>query len=109
MIQCLSIASLCSLYLKPLFEILDLASIRSDEFRQKGQLNLGGSYNLSIINSEKEGSKEGEKFARLARTQHNDTTITALEDESGWDGGSQKSEARIIKETRTFSVESSAA
>ena len=66
---------------------------------------MEGSYNLSAVKS----GKEGKRMARLARTENNDTTITALENQSVWDGESQNSEARIIKETRTFTIESSAA
>lgn len=101
----MSIASFCFLYLKPLFEILDSGFIRSDEFRRKGQLDPEDSYNLNAMSS----GKEGKNLATLARTQNYDTTITALDNESGWDGGSQNSEAQIIKETRTFTIESSAA
>ena len=108
-IQCMSIASFCVLYLKPLFEILNSGFIRTDEFRRKGQLHPKGSYNLSSMSSGKESRKEGRNLATLARTDNNDTTITALENDSGWDGGSQSSEAQIIKETRTITVESSAA
>lgn len=107
--QCMSIASFSFLYLKPLFEILDSGFIRSDEFRRTGQLNPEGSYNLSTMSSGNERRKKGKELARLARTGNNDTTITALENGSGWDGGSQGSEAHIIKETRTFTIESSAA
>lgn len=105
----MSIASFCFLYLKPLFEILDSGFIRSDEFRRKGQSNPEGSYNLSTIISGKESTKEGKRLARLGRTENNDTVITANENESGWDGGSQHSETQIIKETRTFTIESSVA
>ena len=109
----MSIASFCFLHLKPLFEILDSGFIRSDELRRKGQSNAEGSYDLSTINSGKERGKESRKvdtiLARLARTENNDTVITAMENESGWDGGSQHSEAQIIKETRTFAIESSVA
>ena len=105
----MSIVSFCSLYLKPLFEILDTGFFRTDEFRRKGQLNPEGSHNLSSMSSGKERRKEGNDLAMLARTENNDTTITALENDSGWDGGSQSSEAQIIKETRTVTVESSAA
>ena len=105
----MSIASFSFLYLKPLFEILDSGFIRSDEFRRTGQLNPEGSYNLSTMSSGNERRKKGKELARLARTGNNDTTITALENGSGWDGGSQGSEAHIIKETRTFTIESSAA
>lgn len=100
--------SFCSLYFKPLFETLDSGFIRSDEYRRKGQLNPEGSHVLSTENSGKEARNEGQELARLARTEHNNTTITALHNESGWDAGSQNIEARIIKETRTFTVERSA-
>lgn len=108
-IQCMSIASFCILYLKPLFEIVDSGFIGSDDFRRKGQVNPEGSYNLSTRSSGKESKKEGKRLAMLARTENNDTTITALGNESGWDGGSQSSETQIIKETRTFTIESSVA
>lgn len=96
----MSIASFCFLYLKPLFEILDSGFIRSDELRRKGQLNPEGLYNLSTINSREEGRKQGSRLARLVRPENDDTNDTALEDESGWDGGSQNSAAHIIKETQ---------
>ena len=108
-IQCMSITSFCFLYLKPLVEMLNPGFIRTDEFRRKGQLIPKGSYNLSSMISGKESRKEDKNLARLARTDNNDTIITALENDSGWDGGSQSSEAQIIKETRTFTIESSAA
>ena len=72
-------------------------------------MNPEGSYDLSTMSSGKESRKEANQLARLAGTDNNDTTITALENEAGWDGGSQSSEAQIIKETRTFTIESSAA
>ncbi|CAD6570014.1 MAG: 3-hydroxyanthranilic acid dioxygenase [Alectoria sarmentosa] len=84
-IQCMSIASFCFLYLKPLFEILDSGFIRSDELRRKGQLNPEGSYNLSNINSRKERRKEGNRLASLVRPENNDTKNIALEEESEWD------------------------
>ena len=105
----MSIASFCFLYLKPLFEILDSGFIRSDEFRRKGQMNPKGSHKLSTMSPGKESRREGNKLARLAGTENNDTLITVLENEAGWDNGSQHSEAQIIKETRTFTIESSAA
>lgn len=108
-IQSMSILSFCFLYLKPLFEILDSGFIRSDEFRRKGQMNPEGPYNLSTLSSGKESRKEGKILATLARTENNNTTVTALENGAGWDGGSQNSEAQIIRETRTFAIESSVA
>ena len=98
-IQCMSITSFCFLYLKPLFDILDSGFIRSDEFRRKGQFDPQDSYSLSKMTSGKETGKESGNLARLTRTENDDTTITALGNKWGWDGGSQNSEARIIKET----------
>ena len=108
-IQCMSIASFCFLYLKPLFEILDSGFIRSDEFRRRGQTNTEGSYKFTTRSSGKESRKEGNQLARLAGTENNETIITALDNEAGWDGGSQSSEAQIIKETRIITIEGSAA
>ena len=69
-----------------------------------------GPCNLSTMSPGKESGKEGQRLARMTRIRNNNNTIiTALEDEAGWDGGSQSSDAHIIKETRTFTVESSAA
>ena len=65
-------------------------------------MNLEGSYSLSAVNSVKRARKEGSNWARLAQTENKDTTVTSLEHESGWYGGSQNSEAGIIKATRTF-------
>ena len=104
MIQCLSIASFCLLYLKPLFDTLDSGFIRSDELRRKGQRNPEGSFNLSSISSRKEG-RVARKLDRLTQNGNNDTTVTALGTEAGWDGGSQNSEAQIIRETRTWAIE----
>ena len=89
--------------------MLDSGFIRSDEFRRKGQLRPKGPCNLSTMSPGKESGKEGQKFARTTRIRNNNTIITALADEAGWDGGSQSSDAHIIKETRTFTIESSAA
>ena len=61
------------------------------------------------MNFGKESRKEGKNLTRLARTENNDTVITANENESGWDCGSQHSEAQIITETRTFTIENSEA
>ena len=72
-------------------------------------MNPEGLYNLSTISSGKESRTEGNRLARLAGTENTDTIVTAHENEAGWDGGSQNSEARIIKETRTFTIENSAA
>lgn len=108
-IQCMSILSFCFLYLKPLFKILDSGFIRSDEFRRKGQMNAERPYNLSILSSGKKSRKEGKISAALARTEHSTPTFTALANEAGWDGGSQNSEAQIIRETRTFAIENSVA
>ena len=105
----MSIASFCSLYLKPLFEILDSGFIRSDEFRRRGQTGLENSYNLSTMSSRKGSRQKRKNLARLVRTGNNDTTITALGNEAGWDAGSQNSEALIIRETRSFTIENSTA
>lgn len=102
----MSIVSFCFLHLKPLFRILDSGGIRSDELRRQGQLNPEGSYTLSTMCSAKEGQKEGKTLARLAKTENDDNTVAALETESGWDAGSQNSGARIIKDTRTITMES---
>ena len=73
-------------------------------------MNPEGLYHLSsTMSSGKESRKEGNELARLAGTENNNTVIAALENEAGWDGGSQSSEAQIIKKTRTFTVESSVA
>ncbi len=92
MIQCMSIVSLCCLFLKPLFQILDSEFIRSDEFRRTGQMTSNGSYNMSTVIPGKETRKEAKVLARLALTENYDTTITALDNKAGWDAGSQNSE-----------------
>ena len=105
-IQCLSIASFCFLYFKPLFEILETGFIRSDELRRKGQTNPKGSFELSTKSTGIRGTAAG---SLELQNGNNDITITALGHEAGWDGGSQNSDAQIIRETRTWAIESSAA
>ena len=78
MIQCMSIASFCFLYLKPLFEILDSGFIRSDEFRRKGQMNPAGSYNLFTMSSGKESRKDGNILTRLAGTENHDLVFSSV-------------------------------
>ena len=47
-------------------------------------------------------------FERLTQTGENETTVKALgSEEAGLDRGSQSSQTQIIKETRTFAIESS--
>ena len=103
-VQCLSIVSFCFLYLKPLFEALDTGFIRTDELRRKGQHNQEGSYNLSTLRSA-EHIQAVQTLATLTEG-NNDITITGGSD-AEWDGRSQDSKARIIREVRTWAVESS--
>ena len=107
-VQCLSIGSFCFLFLKPLFETLEAGFIRSDELRRKGQANQEGSFSLSTMNSGQKASTV-RNLQMLTQPGNNDTTVTALEDRGGWDGGSQSSETHIIRATRTWAIESSAA
>jgi len=107
MIQCLSIASFCALYLKPLFEIMDSGFIRSDDLRRKGQTNQEGSFDLSAMSSGKEHRGAGKALEQISQGGNNRTSVTALPNEDGWEGGSQSSEAQMIRETRTFTIESS--
>ena len=107
-VQCLSIASFCFLFLKPLFETLEGGFIRSDELRRKGQANHEGSFSLSTMNSGQKSSTVRD-LQMLTQPGNNDTTITALEDRGCWDGGSQNSDTHIIRATRTWAIESSAA
>ena len=106
--QCLSITTFCFLYLMPLLEALNTGFIRSDELRRKGQTNAEGSFSLSTLNSAKE-KKPARRLGMLTGTGNNQTTVTAQRSEAAWDGGSQSSEAQIIKETRTWAVASSSA
>lgn len=107
-VQCLSITTFSLLYLKPLLEALSTGFIRSDELRRKGQTNAEGSFSLSTLHPGKE-NKAVKKFAALTGSGNNKTTITALGNAAGWEGGSQSSEAQIIRETRTWAVASSSA
>ena len=72
-------------------------------------MDLEGSYNLSSVTSAKENREKGKKLKRPVWTGNDNATSTDLENDSGWDGGSQNSEAQIIRETRTITIESSAA
>lgn len=107
-IQCLSIASFCFLFLKPLFQTLETGFIRSDELRRKGQRNPEGSFSLSGMSSGQKASTV-RNLQTPTQTGNHYTTAIALDDTGGWDGGSQTSETHIIRETRTWAIESSAA
>lgn len=107
-IQCLSISSACALYLKPFLESLESGFIRSDDIRRRGSDYKYGSgsaiKNVFSVNSATRSKSDATRMKSFA------TPLYATDIEGGHTGGkedaeSQHSRTHIIKETRTFAVD----
>ena len=107
-IQCLSICSACFLYLKPLLDSVESGFIRSDDIRRRGSDYIfDGASTRKIpfsIDSVGRGKGDATKMKSLnkphyaADVEGGNTAHTEDED-------SLHSQTRIIKETRTFAVD----
>ena len=103
-IQCLSISSACVLYLKPLLDSVESGFIRSDDMRRRGSdYKSGGSTTRRNVFS----------MDRVGRNKADGTRMRSLSNPH-YEGGhatnrdrseSQHSRSQIIKETRTFAVD----
>ncbi|KAL8783596.1 MAG: hypothetical protein Q9213_004525 [Squamulea squamosa] len=115
-VQSLSIITACIPCLKPFLESLESGMLRSDDLRRRGIGGVYGygSHNLTHLSSSRSNNKkEKSPFAsdssggRHYRLPNNISTVVSVNrnDDPKRDSDSQKSSARIIKYTRTFSVE----
>ena len=111
-IQCLSIVSACFLYLKPFLDSVEAGFIRSEDMRRHA---IGTQRRRSASSNLKPKVSAGQQFRgfgptiglrNMGRSRHA-ATVTAGDSVDNEDAGSQDSQSRIIKETRTFSVEES--
>ncbi|KAL9000337.1 MAG: hypothetical protein Q9169_001054 [Polycauliona sp. 2 TL-2023] len=115
-VQSLSIITACIPCLKPFLESLESGMIRVDDLRRRGMNGTYGygSHNLSNLsslrsNGKKEKSQLGSNGSggKHYKLPNNISTVVSVKrnEEAERDSDSQKSSARIIKYTRTFSVE----
>jgi len=126
-VQCLSITTACIPYLKPFLDSLESGLMRADDLRRRGGTSAG-SYNISDV-PKSSGAKSAQsrvgkvvsKVANASRrvSERHDTptiplgnlspvpaTLMFIEGERhDWDGQSQSSQTRIIRETRTWRVD----
>lgn len=109
-IQCLSISSACFLYLKPFLDSVESGFIRSDDLRRRGSdYKSGGTStrrNVFSMNSVGLSEIDGTRMKSLSKP-HYAANIEGGHAANGDDSESQHSRTQIIKETRTFAVESS--
>ena len=110
-IQCVSIISTCFLYLKPFLDSVESGFIRSDDIRRRGTDDYyghatGGSSAIRSAFSTKKHDRNGSQSIGLVNlpSGHHTATVTT-EANPDLDTESQHSRAHIIKETRTFAVE----
>ncbi|KAL8726982.1 MAG: hypothetical protein Q9166_006345 [cf. Caloplaca sp. 2 TL-2023] len=114
-VQSLSIITACVPCLKPFLESLESGMLRSDDLRRRGMGGVYGygSHNLADLSSRSAGKKEkSQPASNPSASKHynlpnNISTVMSLNrnEDPDRDSDSQKSSARIIKYTRTFSVE----
>ncbi|KAM3071210.1 hypothetical protein ACMFMG_008802 [Clarireedia jacksonii] len=132
-VQSLSIVTACFPYLKPFLASLESGLMRADDLRRRGNTTIDdyNIYNSGGSSSRGTGSKKSKmgKFmsgkwsislpSRVTTQSHELSNIAAPEpvagsevtatvvtgDGPGWDGQSQTSESRIIRETRTWNID----
>ncbi len=100
-IQCLSIVTYSSLYLKPLFEAFESGFMGSDNLRRKGVRAPNGNYDLSFLSADR--AADGAVSERLGHVGNSSAVTTG--GVAGLDSNSQNSQSPIIKEIRTFAIE----
>ncbi|KAI4234235.1 MAG: hypothetical protein LQ349_003911 [Xanthoria aureola] len=114
-VQSLSIITACVPCLKPFLESLESGMLRTDDLRRRGMNGAYGygSHNLTNLSARSNGKKEKSQIASNAsagkhyKLPNNISTVVSVSrnEDAERDSDSQKSSARIIKYTRTFSVE----
>ncbi|KAF6228270.1 hypothetical protein HO133_008000 [Letharia lupina] len=107
-IQSLSISSACFLYLKPFLDSVQSGFIRSDDLRRRGSDYKSGSTstarNVFSVDSVSRSKVIGTRLQSLSKT-HYAADIKGGHAANRDDSESQHSRTQIIKETRTFAVE----
>ncbi|KAI4267971.1 MAG: hypothetical protein L6R38_008012 [Xanthoria sp. 2 TBL-2021] len=113
-VQSLSIITACIPCLKPFLESLESGMLRTD-LRRRGMNGAYGygSHNLTNLSARSNGKRERPQVASNAsagkhyKLPNNISTVVSVNrnEDAERDSDSQKSSARIIKYTRTFSVE----
>ena len=109
-IQCLEIIAASCLYLRPLLDSLDSGFMRGDDLRRRGESTAGtygsGSQSRVIkLSSQRHSSDPTGRIEKQSRNKHT-ATVKANVLDPEWDAGSQHSRSQIIRETRTWTVES---
>ena len=105
LVQCLEILAACCLYLKPFLESLESGFIRGGDLRRRGEDSLGGSGHRTAsipLSSRRPPSSIADR--NLAR--YRNTAIAERFDPDD-DAESLNSQSQIIRETRTWAVETS--
>ncbi|CAF9922660.1 MAG: hypothetical protein ALECFALPRED_002138 [Alectoria fallacina] len=107
-IQCLSISSTCFLYLKPFLDSVESGFIRSDDLRRRGSdYKSGSAYtgrNVFLVDSVGRSKGDGMRMKSFSKP-HYAADIEGGDAANRDDSESQHSRTQIIKETRTFAVE----
>ena len=103
-IQCLSIVTYSSLYLRPLFEAFESGFMRSDNLRRKGLRAPDGIYDLSLLSSDR--ATHDAFGSESLRQADNGSAVTTGGREVGLDSNSQNSQSAITKEIRAFAIRS---
>ena len=107
-IQCLSICSACFLYLKPFLDSVESGFIRSDDIRRRGSDYKSGGpssrRNLFSVDSVGRSQSDDMRMKSLSKS-HYAANIEGGHTANRDDSESQHSRTQIIKETRTFAVE----
>ena len=103
-VQCLSIVSICVLYLKPFLESLESGFIRADDMRRRGDSHDGtyASYGLSSYGSSKR--KESGHASKSHKTLGTQTSVSGGRPERERNRESQESVSNLIREERSWMV-----
>ena len=80
--------------------------MHADDFRRRGQ-SIDDSYQLNPVIKGGRTVDDGLERTLVGSVNHHDVSIEAGAVDPAWDSGSQRSQSHIIKQTRTFAVESS--
>ncbi|KAL8900183.1 MAG: hypothetical protein Q9207_005819 [Kuettlingeria erythrocarpa] len=112
-VQSLSIITACVPCLKPFLDSLESGMIRVDDLRRRGMGGVygSGSHKLNNLPLKPSGKKEeSQPSSNPSNSKHFQhlpdvsTVVSANNEDQARDSDSQKSSARFIKYTRTWSV-----
>ena len=102
-IQCLSIVSACFLYLKPFLNSVEAGFIRNNDMRLQASSNAYLRRSSFLARS-----RRPSMGLRSLTKAHHKAVVTSGDLMGREDVASQHSQAHMIRETRTFTVEESA-